>query len=100
MQGSQGHHRGPVCCKKGSSLPPRAHHRDVFIEMQMLWVTSNLPVAQVDPLPSEVGQANDPSGADGLPSGKRKPSEKRPPVPRHRRWCEVSLRNPQDHGVS
>lgn len=46
---------------------PRAHIEMFFIEMHMLGVTSDLPVAQVGPLPPEVGQAKNPSRAVSPP---------------------------------
>lgn len=67
-QGSQGHHRGPVWHKKGSSLLPWPT-TEMFLLKCMLWVTSDFPVAQVAPLPPEVGASGQGSQGGSLPSG-------------------------------
>lgn len=49
---------------QGGLIYPGPTSGDVFIEMHMLWITSDLLVTQVGSLPLEGSQAKDPNGAE------------------------------------
>lgn len=76
-QGSQGHHRGPVWHKKGSSLLPWPT-TEMFLLKCMLWVTSDFLWPRWHLFPQRwVHQAKDPKGAVSQVV-KREPRESRP----------------------